>query len=82
MAEYAVKLPSLGDDAGDFARVSFVYVSEGDKVEIEADLIEMLTDKATFTVPSPKAGIIKKMVVTEDDMLHVGDTICLLDIIE
>ena len=80
MTEYTVTLPSLGDDAGDSARVSFVYVSEGDKIEKDADLIEMLTDKATFNVPSPVAGALKKMLVTEDDTVHVGEAICLLDI--
>ncbi len=80
MAEYTVTLPSLGDDAGDSAKVSFTYVEEGDAVNEEDDLIEMVTDKATFNVPSPKTGVIKKMVVSEDDEVKVGEPICVMEI--
>lgn len=76
MAGYIVNLPSLGDDAGDEATVSFVYVSAGDTVAEEADLIEMVTDKATFNVPAPKAGKIAKMIVSEGDTIKVGAPIC------
>jgi pyruvate/2-oxoglutarate dehydrogenase complex dihydrolipoamide acyltransferase (E2) component len=80
MAQYIAKLPSLGDDAGDEATVSFVYVSAGDTVKEEADLVEMVTDKATFNVPSPKSGAIVKMLVTEGDTVKVGDPVCEMDI--
>jgi len=84
MADFEVKLPSLAetsgdDDAGDTATVSFVYLEEGDSVKEGDDLIEMVTDKATFNVPSPKSGTIKKITVEEDDEVHVGDVIALLD---
>jgi pyruvate dehydrogenase E2 component (dihydrolipoamide acetyltransferase) len=85
MADFEVKLPNLqetsGDDtAGDTAKVSFVYLDEGDSVEEGDDLIEMETDKATFNVPSPKSGTIKKIVVEEDDEVKTGDLLCILDI--
>ncbi|MDR1519744.1 MAG: lipoyl domain-containing protein [Planctomycetota bacterium] len=80
MADYTVVLPSLGDDAGNEAQVSFVYVKPGDTVEIEADLLEMVTDKATFNVPSPKAGKIRKILVGEGDNVKVGDAICEMEI--
>lgn len=80
MASYVVNLPSLGDDAGEEAQVSFVYVNPGDAVEQDADLIEMVTDKATFNVPSPKPGKIVKMRVAEGDTIKVGDPICDMEI--
>ena len=80
MAHYIANLPSLGDDAGDEATVSFVYVGAGDAVEEEADLVEMVTDKATFNVPSPKKGKIVKMLVSEGDTVKVGDPLCEMDI--
>ena len=80
MASYIANLPSLGDDAGDEATVSFVYVNAGDTVKEEADLLEMVTDKATFNVPSPKNGTIVKMLVTEGDTVKVGDPICEMDV--
>lgn len=80
MASYIANLPSLGDDAGDEATVSFVYVSAGDTVKEEADLIEMVTDKATFNVPSPKNGKIVKMLVSEGDTVKVGAPVCEMDV--
>ena len=85
MATFEVRLPSLketsGDpDAGDEAKVSFIYVDEGDEVEEGSDLIEMVTDKATFNVPSPKTGTIISIEVEEDDTLNVGDLICTMDV--
>ncbi len=80
MAEFTATLPSLGDDAGDEAKVSFTYVDEGDSVEEGDDLIEMVTDKATFNVPSPKSGTITKLLVAEDDTVKVGEAICIMDI--
>lgn len=80
MAAYTATLPSLGDDAGDEAQVSFVYVNPGDSVKEKDDLVEMVTDKATFNVPSPKAGKIVKMLVTEGDSVKVGAPICEMDI--
>ncbi|MCC8179517.1 MAG: lipoyl domain-containing protein [Planctomycetes bacterium] len=80
MADFTVNLPSLGDDAGDEAQVSFVYVNPGDTVEVEQDLVEMVTDKATFNVPCPKAGKITFMRVSEGDTIKVGDPICDMEI--
>lgn len=80
MADYTVTLPSLGDDAGDEAQVSFVYVKPGDPVAVDDDLVEMVTDKATFNVPCPKDGKIKKLLVSEGDTVKVGDPICEMDI--
>ncbi len=80
MADYTVTLPSLGEDAGDEAQVSFVYVNPGDAVKEEDDLVEMVTDKATFNVPCPKNGVIRKMLVTEGDVVKVGSPICEMDI--
>jgi Pyruvate/2-oxoglutarate dehydrogenase complex, dihydrolipoamide acyltransferase (E2) component, and related enzymes len=80
MADYVATLPSLGDDAGDEAQVSFVYVNPGDTVKEGDDLVEMVTDKATFNVPSPKAGTIKAMRIAEGDTVKVGDPICDMEI--
>jgi pyruvate dehydrogenase E2 component (dihydrolipoamide acetyltransferase) len=78
MADVEVKLPPLGDDAGDEARVSFWYVEVGEDVEEGDDLVQMLTDKATFDVPSPVGGKITALLVDEDQQVKVGDVLCRL----
>ena len=80
MADFTVTLPSLGEDAGDKATVSFLYFGVGDKVGEGDDLIEMVTDKATFNVPCPKSGTIQTMLVGENDEVKVGGPICVLDV--
>ena len=71
-----VKLPELGAEAGDEATVSFWIVQEGDDVEDGDDLVEMLTDKANFNVPSPCNGKVAKLAVQENDVIKVGDLLC------
>jgi len=74
-----VKLPDLGDDAGDSAKVTFWYFKTGDEVKEGEDLVEMMTDKATFNVPSPASGKLKELRVAEGDEVNVGDVLGVLE---
>jgi len=67
-----VKLPPLGDDAPDEAEISFWYVEEGETIEEGQDMVEMVTDKAAFTVPAPVAGTIQTILAKEGDKVKVG----------
>lgn len=78
--QYEVTLPSLGDDLDEIARVSLWLADEGDIVNENDDLVEMVTDKAAFTVPSPKSGTLVAKLVDEEDEVKVGDVICILEI--
>lgn len=80
MAAMDVKLPDLGEDAGDEARVAFWYAEVGEHVEKDDDLVQMLTDKATFDVPSPAAGKIVELVADEDQEVKVGEILCRLQV--
>lgn len=71
-----VALPSLGAEAGDEATVSYWIVQEGDEVNEGDDLVEMLTDKANFNVPSPTNGKITKLVAQENEVVKVGGILC------
>ncbi len=76
---YEVKLPYLGDDAPDKAKVSFWYLDPGQKVKEGDDLVEMITDKASFTVPSPASGSLKERLVGENDVVAVGQVMAIID---
>ncbi len=73
-----VKLPDLGDgiESGD---VLEIYVREGDVVSKNQGLIELETDKATVTVPSPQAGKISKIMVTPGQAVAIGAVIVQLE---
>ncbi|MGD2174690.1 MAG: hypothetical protein PVJ27_04745 [Candidatus Brocadiaceae bacterium] len=75
---YEVKLPPLGDDAPDEAEVSFWYVEEGETVEEGQDLVEMVTDKAAFTIPAPTGGSLRSIRTTEGDTVQVGEVMALI----
>jgi pyruvate/2-oxoglutarate dehydrogenase complex dihydrolipoamide acyltransferase (E2) component len=80
MAVVDVKLPELGKDAGDEARVSFWYVDVGETVGEGGNLVQMLTDKATFDIPSPVAGKIVKVLAAEEQSVKVGQVLCQIEI--
>ena len=73
-----VKLPELGEniEAGD---VAAVLVSPGDRVEKDAPLVELETDKAVVEVPAPEAGVVTAIHVKAGDTIRVGDTIASLE---
>ncbi|MDE0230198.1 MAG: 2-oxo acid dehydrogenase subunit E2 [Spirochaetaceae bacterium] len=73
-----VTLPELGEniEAGD---VAAVLVNPGDRVEKDAPLLELETDKAVVEVPAPEAGVVTAVLVKAGDTISVGDTIASLE---
>ncbi len=79
MPDTEVKLPSLGDGAPDAANLSFFFVREGDVVKEGQDFCEMFTDKATFTVPCPINGRVKRILVQENQSVKVGQPLAVVE---
>ena len=80
MAVIDVPLPDLGEDAGSEARVAFWYVDVGEEVKQGDDLVQMLTDKATFDVPSPATGKVADLMADEEQAVKVGGVLCRLQV--
>ena len=76
---FEVKLPDMGDDAGEEAIVSTWHFEEGDEINEGDDLVEMTTDKATFNVPSPRQGILHEILAEEGDVVQVGEVLAVLE---
>ena len=76
--EIEVTVPDIGD-ASDVDVIE-VLVSEGDTVAIEDGLITLETDKATMDVPSPKAGVVTKLLVNTGDKVSMGSKVCILKV--
>ncbi len=72
-----VKVPDIGDAEG--ADIIEILVAVGDSIEQEAPLIVLETDKATMEVPSPAAGVVKEIRVSEGDKIGEGHVILVLD---
>ncbi len=78
MSQIEVKLPELGEDITS-ANVSFWHVEEGDVVNENDDLLEVVTEKATFNVPAPANGKLIKKNFDESEEVKVGETIAILE---
>lgn len=64
-------LPDLGEGLPD-AEIHQWFVKEGDKVEADQILVAMETAKAVVDVPSPYAGVIKKLHGNPGDIIKTG----------
>ncbi len=75
-----VKVPNIGDF--DDVPVIEVLIKVGDKVDKEAPLITLESDKATMEVPAPQAGTVVKLSVKEGDKVSEGSVVLVLDLAE
>ena len=81
MALIEVTVPPVGDEENEVeeAVVSFWYSDEGDDVKEGDDLVEVVTDKADFRIPSPATGKLIEKKVDEDDVVNVGDVVAIIE---
>jgi pyruvate dehydrogenase E2 component (dihydrolipoamide acetyltransferase) len=77
MSTIEVTVPDIGDFKD--VPVISVMVKPGDEVAEEDPLIELESDKATMEVPSPAAGKVKEIRVSEGDKVSEGSLILLLE---
>lgn len=73
-----IVLPPLAEGV-DKASISYWYKQQGQTVKEGEDLVELVTDKATFNMPSPLNGTIKEILVNEGDSAKVGQAIAIIE---
>ncbi|MBP9853496.1 MAG: hypothetical protein KBD53_01355 [Candidatus Omnitrophica bacterium] len=66
-----VKLPELGEGV-ETAVIACYHFAVGDSIKPNDDVVEVVTDKAVFNVPSTSSGIIKELCFKEGDVVPVG----------
>lgn len=77
MTTVEVILPAMGEGITD-ANITRWLVEEGDKVEEDQPLVEIATDKVDSEIPSPAAGIIKKIISKEGDVPKIGEVLAII----
>jgi pyruvate dehydrogenase E2 component (dihydrolipoamide acetyltransferase) len=75
-----VQVPDIGDF--DQVAVTEVLVKPGDRIEVEAPLITLESDKATMDVPSPWAGTVKEVRLAAGAKVGKGAPILTLEVDE
>jgi pyruvate dehydrogenase E2 component (dihydrolipoamide acetyltransferase) len=66
-----VRLPRLGEGA-DSGTVASIFVKEGDQVKKEQPILELESEKAVASIPSPASGTVSKLYIKEGDLIKVG----------
>src|SRR5687767_10158198 len=67
----SVTMPALGESVTE-GTVTRWLKQEGEQVEVDEPLLEVSTDKVDTEIPSPAAGILTKILVSEDETVEVG----------
>lgn len=75
---YEVKMPRLGETVDEVVLLEWL-VEVGDQVEEGAELALVETDKVETEVPSPVAGTVAEITVSEDAEVNTGEVICVLE---
>ena len=74
---YEFKLPDLGEGIHEGEILKW-YVAEGEPIGEDAPLVEVETDKAAVTIPSPKGGILARAGGKVGDIVEVGRVIAVI----
>jgi 2-oxoglutarate dehydrogenase E2 component (dihydrolipoamide succinyltransferase) len=72
-----VAMPALGESVTE-GTVTRWLKAEGDQIEVDEPLLEVSTDKVDTEIPSPVAGTITKILVSEDETVPVGADLAII----
>ncbi|MFV2083134.1 2-oxoglutarate dehydrogenase, E2 component, dihydrolipoamide succinyltransferase [Micromonospora sp. LOL_021] len=73
----SVTMPRLGESVTE-GTVTRWLKQEGDRVEVDEPLLEVSTDKVDTEIPSPAAGVLTRIVVSEDETAEVGSELAVI----
>lgn len=73
-----ITIPSVGESISQVL-VGEWHVSEGDWVDVDQEIAGLETDKATFEIPAPQAGIITKILKQAGEAAEIGEAIAQLE---
>tara|TARA_Y100000741_G_scaffold109866_1_gene82465 strand:- start:36374 stop:37681 length:1308 start_codon:yes stop_codon:yes gene_type:complete len=71
MGDYVFKLPDIGEGVVEGEIVSW-HVKVGETIAEDEPIVDIMTDKATVTIPSPTSGVVKELSGEVGDMIAVG----------
>jgi len=78
MGMHVFKLPDIGEGVVEGEVVQW-HVSVGDAVKEDDPIVDVMTDKAAVTIPSPVSGVISSLNGEAGDMIAVGSTLVEFD---
>jgi 2-oxoisovalerate dehydrogenase E2 component (dihydrolipoyl transacylase) len=78
MSKYVFKLPDIGEGVVEGEVVQW-HVAAGDAVSEDDPIVDVMTDKATVTIPSPVTGVVSSLSGEVGEMVPVGSTLVEFD---
>lgn len=72
-----IKVPAVGESITEVTLSQWLK-KDGDHVEMDENLAELESDKATFELPADKAGILR-IIAKEGDTLEIGAVVCTIE---
>src|SRR5260221_4960771 len=79
MPHFEFKLPDIGEGVVEGEIVKWL-VKAGDPIVEDQPLVEVMTDKATVTIPSPRRGQVVRTVGSEGEIAKVHQTLVVLEV--
>ena len=79
MAMYEFKLPDIGEGVVEGEIVKWL-IKPGDQVSEDQPMVEVMTDKATVTIPCPKKGRVLELFGKEGDIAKVHHALVRLEL--
>lgn len=78
MGTYTFRLPDIGEGIAEAEIVAW-HVAVGDRVEEDAPIADMMTDKATVEMESPVSGRIVQVAGQVGDMIPIGSALVVIE---
>ena len=79
MARFNFRLPDIGEGIAEAEIVAW-HVKVGDRIEEDANLADMMTDKATVEMESPVSGVVVELAGAVGDMVPIGSTLAVIEV--
>src|SRR6478609_5672534 len=77
MADFELVMPKMGESIAEATIIKWTK-NEGDAIAADETVLEIATDKVDSEVPSPKGGVLKKLLFKEGDVVAVGAVIAII----
>jgi pyruvate dehydrogenase E2 component (dihydrolipoamide acetyltransferase) len=71
------KLPDIGEGIHE-GEITKWLVKEGDTLQPDQPMVEVMTDKATVEIPSPVGGVVQKLNAKEGETVEVGKVLIVI----
>jgi 2-oxoglutarate dehydrogenase complex dihydrolipoamide succinyltransferase (E2) component len=79
LMQFEFKLPDIGEGIAEGEILKWM-VKEGDQVKEDQSLVEVMTDKVNVQIPSPKSGIVSRILAKDGQVVKVGQVIVVIEV--